>query len=138
MRMLECLKSSQRLLILSSFFWIIFSSCFSDWLFFASLCSISLILFLASSTILVFSYELFIISISVSFVSAWIFYMLLRFSLSSLSILITSVLNSASDRLVVSILFRSSFFWSFDLFFHLGHVSLSPHFGSPRVFVSMY
>ena len=41
----------------------------------------------------------------------------------------TSVLNSASDRLLISISFKS-FFQSFDLFFHLGHVSLSLHFGS--------
>ena len=46
--------------------------------------------------------------------------------LSSLSILITSVLNSASGRLLVSILF-SSFSRAF-FFFHLGHVPLSSHF----------
>ena len=57
--------------------------------------------------------------------------------MSSLSILITTVLNSASDKLLISILF-SSFFWSFDLFIHLGLVSLSLHFGSLLVFVSMY
>ena len=57
--------------------------------------------------------------------------------LSSLSILLTSALNSASDRLLTSISF-SSFFWSFGLFFHLGHVCLSPHFCSLPVFVSMY
>ena len=35
-------------------------------------------------------------------------------------------LNSASDRLAISSLL-SCFFWSFDLFFHLGHISLSQH-----------
>ena len=52
--------------------------------------------------------------------------MLLRSSLSSLSILITSVLNSASDRLSISLLL-SSFSGLFNLFFHLGHISLSWH-----------
>ena len=42
--------------------------------------------------------KLFFISISVYFVSDWVFFMLLRSSLSSLSILINSVVNSASDR----------------------------------------
>ena len=41
-----------------------------------------------------------------------------------MSILITSVLNSAPDRWAISSLL-SYFFWSFDLFFHLGHISLS-------------
>ena len=36
MRMLDLLKLPQRLLIVSSFFWILFSFCCSDWLFFAS------------------------------------------------------------------------------------------------------
>ena len=59
---------------------------------------------------------------SVSFISDWIIFMLLRSSLSSLSTLITSVLNSASDRLLISILFSSfsvvlicSFTWSMFL-----------------------
>ena len=47
-------------------------------------------------------------------------------SVTSVSILITSVLNSAHDRLALSSSL-SSFFWSFDLFFHLGHISLSQH-----------
>ena len=41
----------------------------------------------------------------------------------SVSCLITSVLNSASESLAISS--SISFFWSFDLFFHLGHISLS-------------
>ena len=53
MQMLDFLKLAQRLLILPSFFWILFSSCFM-WLFFASLCSRSLIWFLISSTLLCF------------------------------------------------------------------------------------
>ena len=67
MQMLECLKLSWRLLTLSSFFCILFSSCYSDWLFFASLCSKSLIWFLASPTLLLFPCKLFFIS-SVSLV----------------------------------------------------------------------
>ena len=47
-----------------------------------------------------------------------------------------SVLNSASDGLLISISFSS--FWSFDLSFHLGHVSLSPHFGSLPVFLCLF
>ena len=72
---------------------------------FCFLCSKSLIWFSASSTLLFFPCKLFFISVSVSFVSDWIYFMLLRSSLSSLSILITSVLNSASGRLLTSILF---------------------------------
>ena len=71
------------------FFGFFFSSCSSHWLFFASLCSKSLIWFLASSTLLLLPYKLFFISISESFISDWIFFMLLRSSLISLSILIT-------------------------------------------------
>ena len=114
------------------FFCILFSSYCSDWLVFASLCSKSLIWFLVSSTLLLFACKFFFISIGVSFVSYRIFFMLLRYSLHSLSILITSVMNSESDRLFICLVL----FWSFDLFFHLGHVSLSPPFGSLPVFVS--
>ena len=47
------------------------------------------------------------------FVSDWIFFMLLRSSLSSLSILISSVSNSVSDTLFISILFSIFLeFWS--------------------------
>ena len=38
-----------------------------------------------------------------------------------MSFLITSVLNCASDRLAISLSLNFLFFWSFDLFFHLGH-----------------
>ena len=82
MRMLECLKLSHRLLTLSLFFWIIFS-CYSDWWFFGSLWSKSLIWFSASSTLLLFPCKLFFISISVSFVSHWIFFTLLKSSLGT-------------------------------------------------------
>ena len=42
-------------------------------------------------------------------------------STNSVSFLITSVLNCASDRLAISSLLSCIFFWGFDLFFHLGH-----------------
>ena len=49
---------------------------------------------------------------------------------------ITSVLKAASDRLLISIFFSA--FSTVFLFLHLGHVSLSPCFGSLLVFVSVY
>ena len=49
--------------------------------------------------------------------------MLLKYPVSSLSILTNDVLNSASDRLLISISF-SSCFWNFVLFFHLGYIYL--------------
>ena len=64
----------------------------------------SLIWFCASFTLLLIPCKMFFISISVS-VYDWIFFM--RSSLSSLSILITSVLSSASDRFPLSILISS-------------------------------
>ena len=88
MQMLDLLKLFQRLFILSSFFWILFYSTCSVLLLFASLCSKSLIWFLASSTLLLFPCKLFFISISVSFVSDWVFFLHLRSSLGSLSVLI--------------------------------------------------
>ena len=42
-----------------------------------------------------------------------------------MGMLIISVLNSASDRLTIPSLLSCIFFWSFDLFFHLGHILLS-------------
>ena len=84
---LESLKLSHRLLILSLFLWILFSYC-SDGCFFASLCSKS-IWFSAFSTLLLCPCKLFFTSISVSFVSDWILFIVLRSSLSSLSVLIT-------------------------------------------------
>ena len=49
------------------------------------------------------------------------------YSTISVSILITRVLTSASDRLAISSLLSCIFFWSFDLFFHLGHFFLFWH-----------
>ena len=54
------------------------------------------------------------------------YFIFLLHSMTSLSILITSVLNSASDRLAISNLL-SSFLWGFVQF---NHFSLSPQFSS--------
>ena len=120
-RMLVCLKLSQRLLNLSSFFGFFFLlvvliGCFllpyvwNHW--FDSV----------SSTLLLFPCKLFFISISESFVSDWVFFYAAE--VLTLSILITSVFNSVSDRLLMSILFSSfsgvlicSFIWA--MFLHL-------------------
>ena len=86
----------------------------------------------------------FFISLSVTFISAWVFFMLMKYQLSSLSIyIITSVLNCASNRLLISILFSSffvvllgSFIWAIFLcsfwqppcvcFYILGRAALTP------------
>ena len=72
-RMLNCLKLFHRLLTLSSFWGVLFSCC-SDWLFFASLCSKSLIWFSALTTLLLFACKLFFVSVIVSFDSDWMFF----------------------------------------------------------------
>ena len=99
--LLEQLKLSQRLLTLSSFFFKFFLPfwvglfCFLIFLV-ADLILLLLLLYWIPS-------KLFLISISISFISEWSFFIVLRFSLHSLSILITNVLNAASSRLLVSI-----------------------------------
>nr|KAF6420660.1 hypothetical protein HJG59_009387 [Molossus molossus] len=111
------------------------SFCCSDWAFFASLYSKSIVCFLDLRTLLLNLCKLFFISVNASFISDcasiisdWSFFMLLRpslsslrFSLSSLSILLSSILNSAFVRLLISISLSSllgvlfcSFIW--DLF----------------------
>ena len=106
-RMLDLFNSSQRLLLYYPYiFWLLFSASCSDWLFFASWCSKSLVWFSASS-ILFFPCQLFFISISVFFISYWVFFMLLTSSLSSLRSYRNSVLNSTSDRSLISISFSS-------------------------------
>ena len=58
------------------------------------------------------------------------------FPLSLLSILITMDLISVSGRLPLFHL--ALFFFRLLIFFYLGHVSLSSHFGYFSVFVSMF
>ena len=63
------------LLFLDTFFQFFFSSCYSDWVFFAFLYFKLLIWFLALSTLLLIPCKLFFISISVSFITSWLFFM---------------------------------------------------------------
>ena len=120
------LKISQRSPSLSSFFKILFPCCCFDWILFHSLYSKSLIWLLALPPPLLVPYRFFFISLNVTFISAWVFFMLWQYRMISLSILITGILNSAFHRLLISISFRFFFSLSFVLFFHLGHISLSP------------
>ncbi|KAF6384984.1 hypothetical protein mRhiFer1_008837 [Rhinolophus ferrumequinum] len=125
MHMVLHLMLSQRSLKPSSLFFILFSFCCSVWVIAANLSSKSLIRSSASSNLLVIPSSEFFISVIVFFISNWLFIMIsLSFfmsSLSSLNILIISVLNSVSDRLVTSVSFGSisgGFFCSFiwDMF----------------------
>ena len=140
--MLDLLKLSQRLLILSSFFWILLPSSCSAWFVCLFVCFlVSNVPNHWSDTWLHSFYCCFLVYCSLfqlvypsfltgSFLGSW------GSLLSSLSTFILSVLNFASDRLLIH--FVQLFFWIFDLFFHLGHISLSPHFGSLPVFASMH
>ena len=98
--MLECLKLSQRFLSLSSFFWILVSSFCSGWMFISSFCSKSLIWVPVSFSSLLVPCVFFFISLRIAFTY---FFILGPYSIISVSILITSVLNSASDRLAISL-----------------------------------
>ena len=119
--MLVHLEMSQKLLGQSFLCVILFSSCFSgENAYF--LCVKSMIWISASSPPLLVPYRFFFISFNVTFIYAQGFYMPLPYSMGSLKILITSVLNSASDRLFISISFSSfsgilfcSFIWAIVL-----------------------
>ena len=65
---------------------------------------------------------------------------LLKFSLSSLSVLIIGVLKSVSGTSLAFISFSCLFFfpWRFFLVLLFGHVSLFPHSGCFSVFISVY
>ena len=119
--MLECLKMLWRFLSLSSFFRTLVSSFCSGWMFLSSFCSKPLIWVLVSFPSLLVPCRFLFISYNATFIAAWVFFMLLKYPVNSWSILITSVLNCASDRLAISLLPSCIFFWSFYLFFHLGH-----------------
>ena len=138
-QMLVHLEMAQRLLRLY-FFWILVSLFSPGWLFIYSLCSKSLVWILASFPslwvpcgTLPYPETHFSVSLNVASISSL---MLLAFSVSSLSILITSVLNLHLIGWLS--LFCLVLFLGFVLFFHLGHISLSPQFGSLPVFVSVY
>ena len=122
-QILECLKLSQRFLSLSSFF---LSSCVFI-LFRLNVC------FFLLFQIVDLSPGFLLFTVGSLYIFLYCTLYTLPFFLNFATILnhfcehpITSVLNCASDTLAISSLL-SSFFWSFDLFFHLGHISLFRH-----------
>ena len=98
-QMLEHLKLSQRFLSLSSLFWLLIYSFCSNWMFISSFCYTSLIGVPVSFPSLLVPCILCFISLWVAFISSFILWLS---SINSVCILITSVLNSASDRLSIS------------------------------------
>ena len=127
-QMLECLKMSWSFLSLSSFSWILVSSFFSGWMFLSSFWPILLIWVLVSFPSLLVPCRFYFISHNATFLAAWVFFMLLKYPVSSCSILITSVLNCASKRLAfsssLSCIFsgalKCSIIWALFFFFGLG------------------
>ena len=95
-------------------------------MFLYSFSSKLLIWVLVSFPSLLVSCRFFFISHNANFIAAWVFLMLLMYPVSSWSILITSVLNSASDRLAISLsfscifagTFKYSFLWDFFILFY--------------------
>ena len=105
-------------LLIFFFFLIVSSFCFG-WMFICSFCSKpSSPGFLPFAAVpCVFFSIFFFISLYITLTS---YFILWPYSIISVSILITSVLNYASDRLAISpisLLLSSFFSWSFDLFF---------------------
>ena len=118
---LEHWKLSQRFLSLSSFFWIFVSSFCSGWIFISSYYYKLLICVPVSFPSLLVPWIFFFTSLCIAFTS----FILQPYWNISVSILITNVLNSASDRLAISLLLSSfyrvliySFLWA--IFLHLG------------------
>ena len=118
-RMLVCMKFSQRLHSLSLCFWILFSSCCSDSMSFSYLCSESLIWFLASSTALLVPCKFFFISLSVCNLN---FCLGLFYDVEVPDEFLEHRNNQCFDRLLISILFSSfsgvlfcSFIWAMFL-----------------------
>ena len=103
-QMLEYWKFSHRFLSLSSFFWILISSFCSHWVFISSFCSKSLIWVPVSFPSLLVPCIFCFISLCIAFSS---FFILRPYSTISVSMLITSVLHPASDRLAISLLLSS-------------------------------
>ena len=92
-------------------------------MFISSFCSKSLIWVLVSFPSLLVPCIFSLIYFYVAFVSSFILWLS---SINSVSILITSVLDSASDRLFISLLL-SSFSVVLICFFHLCHICVSVH-----------
>ena len=94
----ERFKMSWRFLSLSSFFWILVSSFFSGWIFLSSFWSTLLIWVPVSFPSLLVPCTFSFVSLSVAFIFSS---NLQPNSTNSVSFLITSVLNCASDRLAI-------------------------------------
>ena len=97
---------------LLTFFWILVSSFCSSWMFISSFCSKSLIWVPVSFPSLLVPYTFSFISLFIAFAFSSTFQ---RYSYISVSILNTSVLNSASDRLAIFSSVSCTFFlelWS--------------------------
>ena len=104
--MLECFKMSWRFLSLSSFLWILVSSFFSGWMFLSSFWSTPLIWVPVSFASLLIPCTFSFVSLSIGFIFSSSFR---TNSTNSVSVLITSVLNCASDRLAISSLLSCIF-----------------------------
>ena len=123
-RMLEHLKLSWRFLNLSSFFWILVSSLHSGWMFISSFCYKLLVWVPVSFLSLLLPCIFFFIALCIAFT----FPLFCIYSTISVTILITSVLNCASDRLAISSLLscifsgalKCSVIWAIFFFFCLG------------------
>ena len=113
--MLECLKLSHSFLSISSCFWILVSSFCFGWMFISSFCSKLLIW-------VPISFPSLLVPCIFCFFSLWVafssYFILQLRAISSVSILITCVLNSASNRLSISLslcsfpgVFICSFIW---------------------------
>ena len=101
-QILECFRLSQRILSLSSFFWILVSSFWSGWMFIYSFCSKLLLWSLVSFLSLLVSFlslNILLYFILGIFICSFIFW---PSSISSVSILITKALNYPSGRLAIS------------------------------------
>ena len=116
-------KVVQRFLSLSSFFWILVSSFCSCWMLILpsgpNYWFVSLFPFRQCWFCVVF-----FISLQKAFTSSSVLW---PYSTNSVSTLITSVLNSASHRLAISLSLSYIIFWSFDLLFNLGHIFFCLH-----------
>ena len=137
--------------LLPSLFKIHFSFWHSVCMRSTDLYSQSLILYSASSSLLLNPSRLFFSSVVVivSFkTSVWycltFFYLLVEFLLCSFILLLNSeiifmaiTLNCLSGKLLIS-LSLISFFWSFILFFHLERIHLLPHFAWLSMFIYTY
>ena len=135
-RMLVCLEMSQRLLSLSSLFWIIFLPAVLINCFFPSLCSKLLTWFSTSSPPLLVPCRFFLY-----FTKCNLYFCLgLFYAVAILSEFFEHPDTQFWTLHLIGCLspFHLVLSWSFILFFYVGPISLSPPFGSLPVFVSVY